>query len=90
MYVARQLWQWAAGGQDAGPCAPRPEAFNVIARKLGQRTPHGGAAGVGHTMNGHTAGTPMQVINAGTTDLGTLIMFVVDATEPISAPITLP
>jgi len=59
------------------------ETFGVIARRLGQRTPHR-AACVNHIMNGHTAGTLMQVIGAGTTDLGTLIMFVVDAARPFS------
>lgn len=37
-------------------------------------------------MNGHPAGMPMQVFNAGTTDLTALIMFVVDASKPFSVP----
>ncbi len=63
------------------------EAFYVINGKLGQRTPNGiSYVETGHTMNGHTAGMTMEVFNAGTTDLSALIMFVVDATKPFSAP----
>jgi quercetin dioxygenase-like cupin family protein len=67
------------------------EAFYVIAGRLGQRTPHGVAyVETGHTMNGAMAGTPMEVFNAGTTDLSALIMFVVDADKPFSGPTTFP
>jgi hypothetical protein len=63
------------------------EAFYVVAGKLGQRTPDGTSyVEAGHTMNGHMAGMPMQVFNAGTTDLAALIMFVVDASKPFSVP----
>lgn len=63
------------------------EAFYVLTGKLGEKTPDGvGYAEAGHTMNGHTAGTTMQVFNAGTTDLSTLIVFVADATKPFSTP----
>jgi hypothetical protein len=63
------------------------EAFYVIAGKLAQRTPQGtSTVEAGQTMNGHMAETTMQVSNAGTTDLTTLIMFVVDATKPFSVP----
>jgi uncharacterized RmlC-like cupin family protein len=66
---------------------PGSEAFYVIAGRLGQRTPHGvDYVEAGHTMNGHPAGMPMQVFNAGTTDLTALIMFVVDASKPFSVP----
>lgn len=66
---------------------PGSEAFYVIAGRLGQRTPAGiGYAEAGHTMNGHPAGTPMQVFNSGTTELTTIILFVVDATQPFSVP----
>ncbi len=41
-------------------------------------------------MNGHGAGTPMEVFNSGTADLTTLIMFVVDATKPFSVPTAMP
>ena len=67
------------------------EAFYVVAGKLGQRTPDGiSYVEAGHTMNGHTAGMPMEVFNGGTTDLTALIMFVVDATKPFSVPAALP
>jgi len=67
------------------------EAFYVIAGKLGQKTPAGiSYVEAGHTMNGHMAGMPMEVFDAGTTDLSALIMFVVDATKPFSEPAALP
>jgi len=66
---------------------PGSEAFYVVAGRLGQTTPHGTAhANAGQTMNGHPGGMPMQVFNAGTTELTALIMFVVDATKPFSSP----
>jgi hypothetical protein len=66
---------------------PGSEAFYVLTGRLGQRTPHGvGYAEAGQVMNGHGAGTPMQVFSAGTTDLDQLVMFVVDAAKPFSAP----
>lgn len=66
---------------------PGSEAFFVLTGKLGQRTPHGVAyAEAGQSMNGHGADTPMEVFNAGTTDLDQLVMFVVDATRPFSSP----
>jgi hypothetical protein len=66
-------------------------AFYVVSGKLGQRTPDGTSyVEAGHTMNGHMAGMPMEVFNAGTTDLTALIMFVVDATKPFSVPAKLP
>jgi hypothetical protein len=66
---------------------PGSEAFYVIAGRLGQRTPEGVAyVDAGHTMNGHAAGTVMQVFNGGTTELTTIILFVVDATRPFSVP----
>jgi hypothetical protein len=66
---------------------PGSEAFYVVGGRLGQRTPHGvDYVEAGHTMNGHPAGMPMQVFNAGTTDLTALIMLVVDASKPFSVP----
>lgn len=66
---------------------PGSESFYVIDGRLGQRTPQGvGYVEAGHVMNGHPGGTPMQVFNAGTTDLNALIMFVVDASKPFSVP----
>ena len=37
-------------------------------------------------MNGHGPGMAMQVFNSGSTDPTALIMFVVDASKPFSAP----
>jgi hypothetical protein len=66
---------------------PGPEAFYVLAGKLGQRTPHGVTyAEAGTTMTGHGADTPMEVFSAGTTDLDQLAIFVVDAARPFSSP----
>ena len=63
------------------------ESFYVVAGKLGQRTPQGTHyVEAGHSMNGHEAGTTMQVFNAGTTELTALIMFLVDASKPFSVP----
>jgi quercetin dioxygenase-like cupin family protein len=63
------------------------ETFYVVAGKLGQRTPEGVMnVEAGHSMNGHPAGTTMEVFNSGTTELTALIMFVVDATKPFSVP----
>jgi quercetin dioxygenase-like cupin family protein len=66
---------------------PGSESFYVIAGRLGQRTPQGVMnVEAGHSMNGHPAGMTMEVFNSGTTELDALIMFVVDATKPFSAP----
>ena len=70
---------------------PGSEAFYVVAGRLGQKTPRGVAhVEAGQTMNGHDAGTVMQVFNGGTTDLTALIMFVVDANKPFSTPAKFP
>jgi hypothetical protein len=70
---------------------PGSEAFYVLAGRLGQRTSHGVAyAETGQPMNGHGPGMAMEVFNAGTTPLDQLVMFVVDATKPFSAPAELP
>jgi len=66
---------------------PGSEAFYVLQGRLGQKTPHGIVhADTGTAMNGHGADMPMEVFNAGTTDLDQLVMFVVDATRPFSSP----
>jgi len=66
---------------------PGSEAFYVVAGRLGQKTPNGvDYVEAGHSMNGHPGGMPMQVFNAGKTDLTALIMFVVDASKPFSVP----
>jgi quercetin dioxygenase-like cupin family protein len=75
------------GAQTPMHSHPGSEAFYVVTGRLGQRTPHGVVhVEAGQTMNGHEAGMPMQVFNAGTTDLTALIMFVVDASKPFSVP----
>lgn len=69
---------------------PGPEAFYVLAGKLGQRTPHGVTyVEAGTAMTGHGANTPMEVFSAGTTDLDELAIFVVDANQPFSSPASL-
>ena len=66
---------------------PGSESFYVITGRLGQRTPQGVMnVDSGQSMNGHSPGTTMEVFNSGTTELETLIMFVVDATKPFSVP----
>ena len=66
---------------------PGSEAFYVVSGRLGQRTPNGVRyAAAGETLNGGIADVPMEVFNAGTTELTALIMFVVDATRPFSVP----
>jgi hypothetical protein len=40
----------------------------------------------GQSMNGHLAGTAMEVFDSGATKLTALVMFVVDATKPFSVP----
>lgn len=66
---------------------PGSEAFYVLAGRLGQKTPDGvHYANAGESMNGHGPGMAMEVFSGGTTDLDQLVMFVVDATKPFSAP----
>jgi quercetin dioxygenase-like cupin family protein len=66
---------------------PGSEAFYIITGELGQRTQRGVTrVTAGQVMNGHDAGTPMQVFNSGPTDVTALIMFVVDASKPFSEP----
>jgi len=66
---------------------PGSETFYVLSGRLAQRTPQGVRdVDAGHTMNGHPAGTVMEVFNSGSAELKALIMFVVDATKPFSVP----
>lgn len=66
---------------------PGAEAFYVLTGRMGQRTPHGVTyTEAGQSMNGHGADMSMEVFSAGTTDLDQLVMFVVDATRPFTAP----
>jgi quercetin dioxygenase-like cupin family protein len=76
-----------AGAKTPVHSHPGSECFYVISGRLGQRTPDGVSyVDAGHTLNGHAAGTTMEVFNAGSSDLDALIMFVVDATKPFSVP----
>jgi quercetin dioxygenase-like cupin family protein len=66
---------------------PGSEVFYVLAGETSQKTPHGvSRVGAGQSMAGHGANTPMQVSSSGSTDLHSLVMFVVDATKPFSSP----
>ena len=80
----------APGAKTSIHSHPGPEAFYILAGKLGQRTPHGVSyVEAGMTMVGHGADTPMEVFSAGTTALDELAIFVVDANRPFSSPATL-
>jgi quercetin dioxygenase-like cupin family protein len=62
---------------------PGSEAFYVLAGETSSSTSHGvKRIGAGQSETGHGAGTPMQVSSSGTTDLHSLVMFVVDADKP--------
>ena len=66
---------------------PGSESFYVISGRLGQRLSTGTKyAEAGHTLTGNPADTPMEIFDAGTTEVQALIMFVVDATRPFSVP----
>ncbi len=65
---------------------PGSEAFYVLAGETSQQTPHGVTrVSAGQAMAGHGADVPMQVSSTGSTDLLSLVMFVVDATKPFSS-----
>ncbi len=70
---------------------PGSETFYVLAGESTSRTPNGVMrVGTGEGATGHRADTPMQVSSTGTTDLHSLVMFVVDATKPFSSPANFP
>ena len=70
---------------------PGSEAFYVLAGETSSHTPHGVMrVGAGQFATGNVAGTPMQVSSSGSTDLRSLVMFVVDATQPFSSPAEFP
>lgn len=63
------------------------ETFYVLAGELSQRTPQGVMrAEAGQSMPRRAPGIAMEVSSSGTSDLNALVMFVVDATKPFSAP----
>lgn len=70
---------------------PGSEAFFVLAGEQSIRSPHGVMrVKVGQPEAGHGADMPMQVSSSGSTDLHSLVMFVVDATKPFSSPAQFP
>jgi quercetin dioxygenase-like cupin family protein len=70
---------------------PGSEAFYVLAGETSSHTSHGvKRVGAGQAETGQVANTPMQVSSSGSTDLHSLVMFVVDADKPFSSPATLP
>jgi quercetin dioxygenase-like cupin family protein len=70
---------------------PGSETFYVLAGETSSRTPDGlMRVAAGHAMVGHGADTPMQVSSSGSTDLLSLVMFLVDAGKPFSSPAKLP
>ena len=70
---------------------PGSEAFYVLAGETSSHTSHGvKRIGAGKWETGHGADTAMQVSSSGTTDLLSLVMFVVDADKPFSSPAKLP
>lgn len=70
---------------------PGSEAFYVLAGETSSHTSQGvKRVGVGQSATGHVAHTPMQVSSSGSTDLHSLVMFVVDADKPFSSPANLP
>ena len=70
---------------------PGSEAFLVLAGEQSIRSPHGVMrVKVGQPEAGPGADTPMQASSSGSTDLHSLVMFVVDATKPFSSPAKLP
>jgi hypothetical protein len=70
---------------------PGSEAFFVVAGEQSIRSPHGVMrVTVGQPEAGHGADMPMQVSSSGSTDLHSLVMFVVDATRPFTSPAKFP
>lgn len=70
---------------------PGSEAFYVLAGETTSHSPHGATrVPAGTSMPGHGADMPMRVSSSGTTDLHSLVMFVVDANRPFSSPAKFP
>jgi len=66
---------------------PGSEAFYVLAGEQTIRTPKGTLrVKAGEPEAGYGSDNPMQVSSSGSTDLHSLVMFVVDATRPFSSP----
>lgn len=70
---------------------PGSEAFYVLSGEQTIRTPQGELrVAAGRPETGQGADVPMQVTSSGSTDLRALVMFVVDANKPFSAPAEFP
>jgi len=70
---------------------PGSEAFYVLAGEQSIRGPHGTmVVKAGTPEAGHGASMAMQVSSSGAGELQSLVMFVVDATQPFSSPASLP
>ena len=66
---------------------PGSEAFYVLKGEQSIRSAHGTMkVRAGQPEAGHGADMAMQVSSSGTTDLHSLVMFVVDANRPFSSP----
>jgi hypothetical protein len=79
------------GSITAAHTHPGSEAFYVLAGETSSHSSHGVMRiGVGQSAPGHGADMPMRVSSSGSTDLLSLVMFVVDAARPFSSPATLP
>jgi mannose-6-phosphate isomerase-like protein (cupin superfamily) len=81
----------APGSVTAQHTHPGSEAFYVLAGEQTIRTAKGTIrVKAGQPETGYGADNPMQVSSTGSTDLHSLVMFVVDATRPFSSPAKLP
>jgi len=70
---------------------PGSEEFYVLAGEQSIRSPRGEMrVKVGQPATGQGADTLMQVSSSGSTDLHSLVMFVLDATKPFSSPAKFP
>jgi hypothetical protein len=70
---------------------PGSEAFYVLAGEQSVRGAHGTiVVRAGTPEAGHGAGMAMQVSSSGSSELRSLVMFIVDATQPFSSPASLP
>jgi hypothetical protein len=70
---------------------PGSEAFYVLSGEQSIRSAHGIlVVKPGRPEPGDGANMAMQVSSSGSSDLASLVMFVVDATKPFSSPASLP
>ena len=70
---------------------PGSEAFYVLVGEQSIRGAHGTlVVKAGTPEPGHGAAMAMQVSSSGSANLQSLVMFVVDATQPFSSPASLP